>query len=89
MAFGCMFFVRGLMVDFGFLRLANLFMECSCIAPFTLVVMVMSGLVCHPLFCMMLISGSYLLCLCVRAWSRESIMTVCEFYELDYRRGGR
>jgi hypothetical protein len=37
--------------------------------PLTPVVMVMRGLVCHPLFCMALISVSYLLSLCVRAWS--------------------
>ena len=39
----------------------------SCMAPLTLVVMVMSGLVFHMLFCMVLINGSYLVCLYVRA----------------------
>ena len=38
-------------------------------SPLTPAVMVMRGLVCHPLSCLALISGSYLLCLCVRAWS--------------------
>ena len=57
------------MVVLGDFRWASLFMECSCIAPLTLVVMVMRGLVCHPLACMALFSGSYLLCLCVRVWS--------------------
>jgi hypothetical protein len=55
------------MVDFGILGLAGLLMDCSCIAPLTLVVMVMRGLVFHSLFCMVLISGSYFVCLCVRA----------------------
>ena len=36
-------------------------------APLTHVVMVMRGLVFHPLFCIALISGSYLLCFCVMA----------------------
>jgi hypothetical protein len=67
MAFGCKFFMRVLMVDFGILGLAGLLMDCSCIAPLTLVVMVMRGLVFHSLFCMVLISGSYFVCLCVRA----------------------
>ena len=52
------------MVVFGIFRWASLFMECSCIAHLTPAVMVMRGLV-----CMALISGLYLLCLCVRAWS--------------------
>ena len=38
-------------------------------APLTPAVMVIRGFVCHPRFCMVLINGSYLLCLCVRAWS--------------------
>ena len=56
------------MVDFGIFRLTSLFMECLCIAPLTSAMMVMRGFVFHSLFCMMLISGSYLVCLCVRAW---------------------
>jgi hypothetical protein len=52
---------------FGILRLASLLMECSCMTPLTPVVMVMRGFVFHPLIPIMLISGSYLLCLCVRA----------------------
>ena len=46
------------MLDFGILRLVNLFMNCSCIPPLTLVVIIMRGLVNHPLFCMVLVSGS-------------------------------
>ena len=38
-------------------------------APLTLAVMVMRGLVFHLLFYMVLISGSYLVCLCERACS--------------------
>jgi hypothetical protein len=51
------------MFDLGTFKLV----ECSCIARMTHVVVVMRGLVCHPLFCTVLISGSYLVCLCVRA----------------------
>ena len=46
-------------------------MECSCIAPLTPIVMVTKGLVFYPLFCMVLFNGSYLVCLCVRAFSRN------------------
>ena len=38
-------------------------------APLTHAVIVMSGLVLHPLALNVVISGSYLLCLCVRACS--------------------
>ena len=71
MAFRCMFFMRVLMVDFGIFMLTSLLMECSCMAPLTPAVMVMRGFVCLTLtlFCMVVINGSYLLCLCVRAWS--------------------
>ena len=41
-------------------------MECSSMVPLTPVVMVMRGLVLHSLFCLVLISGSYLVCFCVR-----------------------
>ena len=41
-------------------------MECSCIAPLTPAVTVIRGLIFHPLFCIVLIGGSYLVCLCVR-----------------------
>ena len=57
------------MFDFGYFRLASLLIKCSCIAPLTLHVMIMRGLVFHPLFYMVLISGSYLVCLYVRARS--------------------
>ena len=59
------------MVDFGILRLMSFLMECSCMAPLTPVVMVVRGLVFHPFFCIALIRGSYLVCLCVRGWSRS------------------
>jgi hypothetical protein len=36
-------------------------------APLTPTIMVMRGLVFHPLFCIVLISGSYLVCFCVMA----------------------
>ena len=57
------------MLDFGILRLVNLLTNCSCIAPLTPAVIVMRGFVFHPLFCMLLINGSYLACLSVRACS--------------------
>jgi hypothetical protein len=55
------------MLDFGILRLVSLLMNCSFIAPRTLAVIVMRGFVFHPWFCMLLISGSHLVCLCMRA----------------------
>ena len=66
-AFWCILFMRDLVFDFGMFRLANFLMECSCTASLTPAMMVMRGLVFHPLFCMVLISGSYLVCFCVRA----------------------
>jgi hypothetical protein len=61
--------MRVLMLDFRILSLWSWSMECSCIAPLTPAVMVMSGLAFHPLLYMVLINGSYLVCLCVRACS--------------------
>ena len=55
------------MLDFGILSLSSLLMECSCIAPLTSAMIVMRGLVFHPLFYMVVISELYLVCLCVRA----------------------
>ena len=62
-------FHEGLDVGFCDFEVGYLLMECSCIAPLTSVVIIPRGLVFHPLFCMVLISGSYLVCLCVRACS--------------------
>ena len=67
MALWCKFHIRVLTLDFGIFRLVNFLMECPCTAPLTLAVMVMSGLVSHPLFCIALMSGSYLVCFCVMA----------------------
>ena len=50
-------------------KLVSLLMECSCMAPLMPNVMITRGLVFQPLFCMVLIRGSYLVCLLVRAWS--------------------
>ena len=44
---------------FGNLRFVSLLMKCSCLAPLTPAVMVMRGLILHPLFSMLLINGSY------------------------------
>ena len=69
MAFWCILFMRILMISFGIFSLVRSSMECSCIALLALAVIVMRGLVFHPLFCMVLISGSYLVCLCMRTCS--------------------
>ena len=50
MALRCIFFMRVLILAFGMFRLVSFSMECSCMAPLTLAVMVMRGLVLHPLF---------------------------------------
>ena len=59
------------MLDFGIFSFVSLSMEFSCMTPLTLAVMVIRGLVFHPLFWMVLFSGLYLACLCVRACSRN------------------
>ena len=41
----------------------------ECIAPLTPAVIMIRGFVFHPLFCMLLINGSCLMCLCVRVCS--------------------
>ena len=53
------------MLEFGIFGLVNLLMDCSCIAPLTPVVIVTRGFIFQPLFCILLINGSYLACLCV------------------------
>jgi hypothetical protein len=58
-------------------------MECSWIAPLTPAVMVISELTFQPLFCMVLISGSYFVCFLGEGSVRESIMAVCELDKLD------
>ena len=55
------------MLFFGIFSLVSRSMECSWIVPLTPAVMVIRGLTFHPLFCIVLINGSYLVCLCVRA----------------------
>ena len=57
------------MLPFGILSLVDSSMECSWIAPLTPAVMVISGLTFHLLFCMVFISGLYLVSLWVRALS--------------------
>ena len=69
MALWCKLFMRFLILAFGIFKLFNFSIECLCMAPLTPVVMVMRGLVFHPLFCMALISRSYLICFCVMACS--------------------
>jgi hypothetical protein len=57
------------MLDLGIFSLVNFSMECSCMAPLTPDVMVMMGLVFHPLLCRVLINGSYFMCFRMRACS--------------------
>ena len=59
--------MRVLIACFGNLMFVSLLMDYSCMAPLTPTVMVMRGFVFHLLFLIISISGSYLLCLCVRA----------------------
>ena len=76
------------MLVFGILRLISFSMDCSCIAPLTPAVIVIRGFVFQPLFRIVLISGSYIACFCVRAcsgnlsWqyvnSMNYIVCVCE-----------
>ena len=67
MAFWCKIFMSVLMLDFGSLSLVSCLIECSWMAPLTPTMIVMRGLVFHPLFCILWISESYLVCLCVMA----------------------
>ena len=71
MAFQCMFFMRILISDFGTLILASFLMKCLCMAPLTPTMMVMRGFTFHPLFCMVLFNGSYLVCFCSRLWLKN------------------
>lgn len=65
MVFDVCFFMRLLVVGLRMLMLISLFMECSCMAPLTQVVIVMRGLTSPPLFRRVFISGLYLVCLCL------------------------
>ena len=58
-----------LMLVWGIFKSFNFWMECSCMAPRTPAVIVMMGLVFHPLLRMAWFSGSYLVCFLVIAWS--------------------
>ena len=77
-----MFFMRILMLVFGMLRSASLLMDCLCIAPLTLVVIVMRGFVFQPLFRIVFISGLYLACFCVMDVFLINIMW--SHYDLTY-----
>jgi hypothetical protein len=69
MALWCRLFMRFLMLVLGILRFVSFSIDFLCIASLTPAVMVMRGLIFHPLFCMVLISGLYLACFCVVACS--------------------
>jgi hypothetical protein len=57
------------MVGFGIFRLVSLLMKCFVHSPTYSGCDGNEGLVFHPLFCMVFIIVSYLVCLCVRARS--------------------
>jgi hypothetical protein len=69
MTFWCTYFMWVLIFDFGMFRLVSFLMECLGMTPLTPVVMVMRRLIFKPVFCLVLISGPYLVCFCSRAWS--------------------
>ena len=69
MAFWWMSRMSFLMLVLGIFKSFNFWMECSCMAPRTPAVIVMMGLVFHPLLCMAWFSGSYLVRFCVMACS--------------------
>ena len=83
MAFWCICFIRSLMLDLGIFSLVNFSMKCSWMAPLTPALMVMMGLVFHPLFCMVFINGSYFCVFSGDCLFGEFVMTVCEFDKLD------
>jgi hypothetical protein len=49
MAFWWMSFISFLMLDLGIFKSVSFWMECSCMAPRTPAVIVMMGLILHPL----------------------------------------
>ena len=61
--------MRVLIFGFGMFRFVSFLMECSCMATLTPTMMKMRGSIFHPLFCMVLISGSYLVFFGARVWS--------------------
>ena len=69
MAFWCVFFMRVIMFFLGILRLAYFSLNCSCMAPRTLAVIVIRGFVFQPLFHILLISESYFACFWAMACS--------------------
>ena len=81
--------MRVLLLGLGSLSLVNCSIECSWMASLTPTVIVMRGLVFNPLFCMLWISGSYLVCVLCFGLFRESVMAVSEIDELHYVVCGR
>ena len=69
MAFWWMSFMSFLIFDLGIFRSVSCLMACSWMAPHTPAVIVMTGLVCQPVFWMAKFSGSYLVCFCIVACS--------------------
>jgi hypothetical protein len=59
------------MLDLGIFKSVSLWMECSCMAPRTPAVIVITGLVFQPLLWMAWFSGSYLACFCAMACLRN------------------
>ena len=56
--------------------------------PLTPAVMVIRGFVFHPLSCMVLIRGVIFSVFVCEGLVKVSVVTVCEFNELDYECGG-
>jgi hypothetical protein len=59
--------------DIGYweIEFIEFIIENSCMATLTPIVIMMKGFTFQPLFWQVLISGSYLVCLCLRAWLRN------------------
>ena len=64
-------FMRVLILEVGLLNLMSFLVESSFMASFTPAMMALRGFTFHPLLCKVLISGSYLVCLCSRALSKN------------------
>lgn len=71
MTFWCTFFIRLSIVVFGVFILLSFIIECSCMAPLTPTVIMISALTFHPLCLRVSISGSHFLHLALMAVSHN------------------
>jgi hypothetical protein len=81
-------FHESLMVTFGIFRCVSFLMECLCMAPLTPAMMVVSGLVCHPLICIVLMRGVVFFVFVCEGLIQVYVVTICEFNELGCECGG-